>query len=373
MKLKNFLLATLILFFCNFIFANENTSKAAKQREAVCAKAKTYIGCPYKTGAIGPDSFDCSGLIYTVFREAASVQLPRSAKAIYSAAKIVSSDLLEEGDLVFFKTTGNGQISHVGIYIGRDQFIHAASDGANTGVIASSLTEKYYKNCFAGVGKVLPSAKTKDSDSQIKKNSDEEEIIEEDIPDDEEKSSSSKNKSSKTASKSSSGNFFSEIAVDSTLSCDWSLWLPRKFMINWRGLQLNTVARYTKWEFQPGIGTSLRYNYATKCFQIPITFNLAFNDYISIYLGPVITLGYPNLPETYQRIEASFFPGIIGVTFSTPSITLGKVNISISQDISYTVFNGTDGGALPINESLSTGFVFSTGIRVTLPLNRVLK
>lgn len=371
MKLRKILSAILFLFLCTVIFANENNSKAAKQREAVCAKAKTYIGCPYKTGAIGPDSFDCSGLIFTVFREAASVQLPRSAKAIYSAVKIVSTDLIEEGDLVFFKTTGNGQISHVGIYIGRDQFIHAASDGSNTGVIASSLTEKYYKNCFAGVGKVLPSVKTKDSDSKLKKNSnDEDEIIEEDIPDDDEKKSSSKNK---TASKSSSGSFFSDIAFDATLSCDWSLWLPRKFMINCRGITLSTVARYTNWAIQPGIGTQFKWNYGADCFQIPLTFSLTFNDYVSIYLGPVITIGISKLPETYEPINASFFPGIIGVTFSTPSIKAGKVNISISQDISYTVFNGTDGGALPVNEALSTGFVFSTGIRVTLPLNRVLK
>ncbi|MBQ0161688.1 MAG: C40 family peptidase [Treponema sp.] len=370
MKLKKFLLTTLILFFSVSIFANENSSKAAKQREAVCAKAKSYIGCPYKTGAIGPDSFDCSGLVFTVFREAAGVQLPRSAKAIYSAVKIVSSDLLEEGDLVFFKTTGNGQISHVGIYIGRNQFIHAASDGSNTGVIASSLTEKYYKNCYAGVGKALPTAKTKESDNQNKKKSDDEgEIIEEDIPDDNENGTSS----SKVASKKSSGtNFLSNVTVDSLFSCDWSLWLPRKFMINWRGLQLNTVARYTKWPIQPGVGTSLRWNYGASCFQIPITFNLTFNDYVNIYIGPVITIGVPRLPETSTKIRSSFFPGIIGVTFSTPSIKAGKVNISISQDISYTVFNGTDGGALPINESLSTGFVFSTGIRVTLPLNRVL-
>lgn len=360
MKLKKILFAILFFSAGSLLFANENTSKAAKQREAVCAKAKSYIGCPYKTGAIGPDSFDCSGLVFTVFREAASVQLPRSAKAIYSAVKIVSSDLIEEGDLVFFKTTGNGQISHVGIYIGRDQFIHAASDGSNTGVIASSLTEKYYKNCFAAVGKVLPSVKTKDSDAQAKKNTDnDDEIIEEDIPDDNEKKSS--------------GSFLSNVALDATLSCDWSLWLPRKFMINWRGITLTTVARYTNWAIQPGIGTQFKWNYGADCFQIPITFNLTFNDYVSVYLGPVITIGISKLPETYEPINASFFPGIIGVTFSTPSIKAGKVNISISQDISYTVFNGTDGGALPVNEALSTGFVFSTGIRVTLPLNRVLK
>lgn len=145
-----------MIFSLSMIFSKEYSAEESKKlRAAVCAQAKSYIGCPYRTGATGPDSFDCSGLVYTVFREAAGIQLPRSAKAIYSAVKIVSSSQLETGDLVFFKTTGDGTISHVGIYIGRNQFIHAASDGSNTGVIASSLTEKYYKNTFAAVGKVI--------------------------------------------------------------------------------------------------------------------------------------------------------------------------------------------------------------------------
>lgn len=367
MKIKKILLPVMIFLICGSTFAKEYSVKeASKLRDAICTKAKSFIGCPYQTGAIGPDSFDCSGLVFTVFREAASIQLPRSVKAIYSAVKIVNTELIEEGDLVFFKTTGNGQISHVGIYIGRNQFIHAASDGSNTGVIASSLTEKYYKNCFAAVGKPLSSARADIKTASEKKSksekTDDEEIIEEDIPDDEKVAS---NNSSKNSS------FVSNLAFDASLSCDWSLWLPRKFMINWRGLQLSTVARYTKWKIQPGIGTAFRWNQGTDCFQIPVTFNLTFNDYVNVYIGPVFTIGSAKLPEVREPINPSIFPGIIGVTFCTPSIHAGKVDISISQDISYTVFNSKDGGALPINESLSTGFVFSTGIRVTLPFNRV--
>lgn len=366
MKSKKFLLILFIFYICNLCFAKEYSAKeAAKLRDAVCAKAKSFIGCPYKTGAIGPDSFDCSGLVFTVFREAASIQLPRSVKAIYSAIKIVNTDLIEEGDLLFFKTTGDGQISHVGIYIGRNQFIHAASDGSNTGVIASSLTEKYYKNCFAAVGKPLTSAKSNGSKTASSSRTNDDDIIEEDIPDNE--------TAENVSGKSHSSSFLSNIKIDSLLSCDWSLWLPRKFMINWRGLQLSAAARYTKWKVHPGIGTALRWNYGADCFQIPVTFNLTFNEYVNVYLGPVFTIGQAKLPETREFINASIFPGIIGVTFSTPSIKAGKVYISISQDIAYTVFNGRDGGALPINESLSTGFVFSTGIRVTLPLNSVLK
>ena len=349
----------LSLFFCSlsFVSAKEySKAEAAKLRAAVCQKAKTYIGCPYRTGAIGPDAFDCSGLIFTVFREAASIQLPRSAKAIYSAVTIVSSDQLEEGDLVFFKTTGDGSISHVGIYIGRNQFIHAASDGSNTGVIASSLTEKYYKNCYAGVGKVISTAKTKKNDAET------EEIIEEDITDDE-VSSENKPKAS----------FLSQLELDAITACDWSLWLPNKFMINFRGITLTAIARYTGWHVQPGVGTTLRWNAGTETVQLPLLFSLTFNEHVTVYAGPVITFGNPVTPDTHDSIKASFFPGIMGVSFSTPSFDAGKVKISVTQDLAYTVFNDTDGGALRFNDSLCTGFVFSTGIRVTLPVKNVLK
>ena len=357
-----------MIFSLSMIFSKEYSAEESKKlRAAVCAQAKSYIGCPYRTGATGPDSFDCSGLVYTVFREAAGIQLPRSAKAIYSAVKIVSSSQLETGDLVFFKTTGDGTISHVGIYIVRNQFIHAASDGSNTGVIASSLTEKYYKNTFAAVGKVIttPAAEkesTATTQEEQKKNAD---------------STSPKSSSSSSAqqpsSQASNSSFVSNLSVDATLSCDWNLWLPNKFMINFRGITFTTIARYTKWEIQPGVGTTFRWNYGCDCFQLPLLFSLTFNDYIGIYLGPVFTFGNAKMPDIKKQINGSIFPGIIGISLNTPSIKIGKTSVSISQDFAYTVFNDTDGGALRFADGINAGFIFSTGIRVTLPLKNVLK
>lgn len=169
MKFKRIISTLTIFLCCSFIFAKEYSEEEAKKiRAEVVANVKTYIGCPYRTGGIGPDTFDCSGLIYTVFSDSADIQMPRSVKAIYAVATIVSAEELEEGDLVFFKTTGDGSISHVGIYIGRNQFIHAASDGSNTGVIVSSLNEKYYKNCYAAVGKPFTTKKKTEQPESIK-------------------------------------------------------------------------------------------------------------------------------------------------------------------------------------------------------------
>lgn len=355
MKFKHFFTTLFLFFSFSICFAKNSESNAKKIRAEIVAKAKTYIGCPYKLGATGPNSFDCSGLIYTVFKDVANIQLPRSAKAIYSAVKIVSSSDLEEGDLIFFHTGETNTINHVGIYIGRNQFIHAASAGSNLGVIVSSLTEKYYKKTYAAIGKVLPSAK---------KNELEEEIIFEESTD-EEKISQSKNDESKNNS------FLSNLTFDASLSCDWSFWLPNKFLINYRGISLTTMARYTKWALKPGIGTILRWNQGTQVFQLPILFSLNFNDYVGIYVGPVISFGNPKVPETNTQIAGSFFPGVIGISLNTPAIKIKKVYLSFCHDFIYTVYNQQDGAALTISDSFNSGFVFSTGVKISLPFKNL--
>ncbi len=349
------------------------TEQAAQARKDIVAQAKQYIGCPYRSGAIGPDAFDCSGLIYTVFRDAAGTQMPRSVKAIYSKAKIIKTDEAEVGDLIFFKTTGDGSISHVGIYIGKNQFIHAASDGNNTGVIVSSLKEKYYASSFAAVGRVIPSGRA--AKEAVADSVDDEIVSEEDIPDRDDIRDAveeSGSKSKERGSSNSSGTWLSNLVFDATLFCDWNFFLPTRFMLNWRGISLETNVRYAAWKFQPGVGTILRYNHASKIFQIPIVFSMNFGEYVKIYAGPVINFGKPTFPDSDSKIDGSFFPGILGVSFQTPKIKAGKVGISFVQDISYTVYNDSDGGAMPFHDSMATGLVFSSGVRVTLPLKNFL-
>lgn len=346
--------------------------QAAEARKKIAAQAKQYIGCPYRSGAIGPEAFDCSGLIYTVYRDAAGTQMPRSVKAIYSRAKIIKTDEAEIGDLIFFKTTGDGSISHIGIYIGKNQFIHAASDGNNTGVIVSSLKEKYYANSFAAVGRVIPSGRA--PKENVSDAADDEVVSEEDIPDRDDVLDvvATTEKSKPSSNSAGNGKWYSNIVFDATLFCDWNFFLPTRFMLNWRGISLETNARYAAWKFQPGVGTILRYNHASKIFQMPIVFSMNFGDYIKIYAGPVINFGKPTFPDSDSKIKGSFFPGILGVSFQTPKIKAGKVGISFVQDISYTVYNDSDGGAMSFHDSMATGFVFSSGVRVTLPLSNFL-
>ena len=115
-------------------------------REQIISFAQTKLGSPYVWGATGPNTFDCSGFVGYVFQKAANVNLPRvsSSQATFKP-KIASMDM-EKGDLVFFETTGKGRISHVGIYMGNRQFIHASSGRKR--VTISSLDSSFYNKTF---------------------------------------------------------------------------------------------------------------------------------------------------------------------------------------------------------------------------------
>lgn len=108
------------------------------------------IGTPYAWGGDAPeDGFDCSGLVSFVYREIASLELPRRASEQRAEGKKVSRPELEPGDLVFFATTRRRNVvSHVGIYIGDNQFVHAPSRGSKVRV--DSLESTYWSQRYSG-------------------------------------------------------------------------------------------------------------------------------------------------------------------------------------------------------------------------------
>lgn len=93
-------------------------------RSEVVAIAKRYLGAPYRWGASGPNSFDCSGFTMFVYRQV-GVSLPHSSRAQYGSGQRVSRSDLQPGDLVFF----GSPIHHVGIYVGGGAYIHAPHTG----------------------------------------------------------------------------------------------------------------------------------------------------------------------------------------------------------------------------------------------------
>ncbi|EPZ61295.1 nlpC/P60 family protein [[Clostridium] sordellii ATCC 9714] len=114
--------------------------------------AYSKLGSPYVWGAEGPNTFDCSGLTSYVFRNAAGVSLPRTSGSQYGVGTSVSKANLQPGDLVFF-ATGGGGISHVGIYVGGGQMIHAPQTGDVVKV--SNINSSYWQNAYVGAKRVL--------------------------------------------------------------------------------------------------------------------------------------------------------------------------------------------------------------------------
>lgn len=117
---------------------------------AIIATAKKYIGVPYVWGGSTPNGFDCSGFVQYVFARH-GIQLPRTSKEQYSVGTKVSKSNLKAGDLVFFNTEGSG-VSHLGIYIGSNQFIHAST---SKGVIITSLSNSYWAPKYYGAKRIL--------------------------------------------------------------------------------------------------------------------------------------------------------------------------------------------------------------------------
>lgn len=106
-----------------------------------------WIGTRYRLGGTTKEGIDCSALVQILAVTQAGITLPRTAREQYDATKRISRTELKEGDLVFFNTQGG--VSHVGIYLQNNKFVHASSGG----VTISDLFEAYWERRFIGVGR----------------------------------------------------------------------------------------------------------------------------------------------------------------------------------------------------------------------------
>jgi hypothetical protein len=122
-------------------------------RTSLVSNAKKYIGVSYHYSQSNENGFDCSGYVKYVYGNF-GYSLPRSSFDQYKQSRHVKALEAQPGDLVFFVTRGK-KISHVGIYLGNNQFIHSPSKGKSVSI--SNLEELYYKQHLAGFGSYLES------------------------------------------------------------------------------------------------------------------------------------------------------------------------------------------------------------------------
>ena len=133
------------------ITPSEEASDDQSVTTQIIENAKKHLGTPYSYGGTKPGGFDCSGFTQYVFKQS-DISLPRSAKEQYQEGTYVEKEDLQPGDLVFLANTYRKGISHVGIYIGDGNMIHASS---SKGITISSLSSNYNTKHYYGSRRIV--------------------------------------------------------------------------------------------------------------------------------------------------------------------------------------------------------------------------
>ncbi|MGC3982897.1 MAG: C40 family peptidase [Steroidobacteraceae bacterium] len=123
--------------------------------EEIALRAISLVGKPYRYGGADLQGFDCSGMVYFI-HQALGIEVPRTAADQQRAAVSVNKVALLPGDLLFFRTTSAKRISHVGIYVGDNRFVHAPQSGKL--IELRTLDDAYYGKRLAGTGRFYPTS-----------------------------------------------------------------------------------------------------------------------------------------------------------------------------------------------------------------------
>ena len=131
---------------------SQTQSRAEQPRtpgERAAKVAESQIGTPYRYGGTTPSGFDCSGLVYYSYASIGK-QVPRTTGELWKTALPVGRRDLRSGDILFFSISG--KMSHVGMYIGNDRFVHAPSSGKVVSI--QSLNSDFYSKAYLRAGRL---------------------------------------------------------------------------------------------------------------------------------------------------------------------------------------------------------------------------
>lgn len=132
----------------NYAAARIQQSGKGDLRSELVETARRFLGTPYRWGGTdAANGFDCSGLTMVCYR-LNGLNLPRVSSNQFQTGKWVPKALLRPGDLVFFATQGGKRVTHVGMYIGDDQFIHAPRPGKEVRI--EQLSNSFFAKTYAG-------------------------------------------------------------------------------------------------------------------------------------------------------------------------------------------------------------------------------
>lgn len=337
-RISFFLQIILFLFQYQYIEAqilSPGTPNPRSTRDVFIKTARSYIGTPYTLGGISRSGMDCSGFIYTVASESLSLALPRRAQDMATYCTKISDEAREPGDLLFFGSTNT--ISHVAIYLGVGTFIHAASDGPRTGVIISDLGETYWRKTYQFAGRFLAPEKINWPSPENSSTTDRNPLPEPHNP-------------QTRTPKPFDGKIGFSLQLHGT-----GLWDLMPNVPPIRGANFETELRWVRGvTVYPGIGVGFTFDSRTASYSIPFTFSISTMEGFRFYIGTQFhLLSDPDLDKKPQ------FPGIIGFAWNSPEAKVFGQNLGFYQAVEYSWFP---------NETLGTGFRFSTGLSLRYSL-----
>jgi probable lipoprotein NlpC len=336
----------------------EERAKAyIEARQKVIEASKKYEGAPYRYGGMTSKGLDCSGFICLSFKDALGVALPRSASGLYSWAERTTIDEAQPGDFVFFKTDKSGKITHVGLYLGERRFIHAASQGNKTGVIYSSLNEKYWANTYVGAGRAFPETPanlTVDNTSMAgssgaggKENK--------------------QNGTKKPAASSNSGSGETRLLAGIAFAPIWNGFIVDGNLLRGFTSQLSFSLDAHPLGQRTVFGLELRpeYDGALGVFRLPITLSLGPNYKFRVFAGPVFSFGNASLTVDGNQRHYSggtSWLGTIGVTAAPFIIRTQMGEIAPFIEAAWQSYF-SDNRNFDFKSDFLAGFHLSTGIR----------
>ena len=328
----------------------EKDAAYQEARGRLLTAAGKYERTPYRHGGIDRRGLDCSGLVFASFQEALGISVPRNTESLYSWVEKIPIDNAQPGDLVFFRTTGGGRISHVGILTGEGRFIHSASSGPKTGVIYSRLDEKYWARTYAGAGRALPA-------TGIYGNADRENALTTSLKESgKEKTAAGKQKEK-------------GILIGFAAAPTWNTYFADGNVLRGAAGQIRFGAVVRLLGIQMILGMEIRpeWDSALGVFRLPFTFSWGLNDKLRIFAGPVLSFGDASLDvsgksRTYSG--GTSWCGAAGLTIAPFIFKVARTDIAPYGEVAWQSYS-SDSPDKNIGADFAAGFRFSTGLRVT--------
>lgn len=125
--------------------ASQASHNVGQQAASVAVR---QVGAPYRYGGSSPTGFDCSGLVHYSYQRAGKA-IPRTTTQLWSGTLAVDRNEMRAGDILFFRI--EGKMSHVGMYLGDNRFVHAPSSGKSVSI--ESLGSEFYSSAFIRAGR----------------------------------------------------------------------------------------------------------------------------------------------------------------------------------------------------------------------------